>query len=85
MITLHTLSVEDYKKLVAKILFGRKGRELPYVDSIGMSRLGAGLILKDHPRSRIEVFKTMGLEEARLDNQNPNYKQQLAKERRLYH
>ena len=83
MIRLHTLSVEDYKKLVAKILFGTEQDESnPYVDSIGHVTIGRGFDIEGSPQpSRSEVFKTMGLEEARLDPTNPNYQKQLAKEK----
>lgn len=66
MITLHTLSAEDYKKLVAKILFGAEQDEnLPYVDSIRHVTIGRGFDIEGSPTpSRIEVFKTIGLEEA---------------------
>ena len=43
MITLHTLSTEDYKKLVAKILFSvEKDENIPYVDSIWHVTIGRG-------------------------------------------
>src|SRR5262249_17741807 len=82
MITLHTLNAEDYKKLVAKILFGaEKDENNPYVDSIGHVTIGRGFDIEGSPTpSRSEVFKTMGLERARLDPADPNYQAQLAKE-----
>ena len=46
-----------------------------------MSRLGVGLTLKDQNLSRDKVFKTIGLDEFRLDPANPKYQQQLAKEK----
>ena len=82
MITLHTLGVEDYKNLVTKILFGVENDENnPYVDSIKHVTIGRGFDIEGSERSRNEVFKTMGLEEGRLDKADPNYQQQLAKEK----
>jgi Ca2+-binding RTX toxin-like protein len=83
MIALNTLSAEDYKKFVAKILFGAEQDEnLPYVDSIEHVTIGRGFDIEGSPKpSRSEVFKTMGLEDTRLDPTDPDYQKQLAKEK----
>src|SRR5947209_19874475 len=82
MIALHTLSAEDYKKLVAKILFGiEKDENTPYVDSISHVTIGRGFDIEGSEASRRKVFETMGLDETRLDSSNPNYQKQLTKEK----
>src|SRR5438094_10566392 len=82
MIMLHTLSTEDYERLVAKILFSvERDENTPYVDSIGHVTIGRGFDIQGSELSRDKVFEIMGLDPKRLDSKNPNYQQQLAKER----
>src|SRR5712691_5927175 len=83
MITLHTLSAEDYTRLVARMLLGVEHDENnPYVDSIGHVTIGRGFDIEGSKRlSRVQVFNTMGLGESFLDPADPNYQTQRAKER----
>src|SRR5215831_3277782 len=82
MITLHTLSMEDYKKLVAKMLFNvEKDENNPYVDSILHVTIGRGFDIEGSKSSRDKVFEIMKLDPKRLDIKNSNYQQQFAKEK----
>jgi hypothetical protein len=63
-------------------LFGiEKDETNPYVDSIWHVTIWRGFDIEGSKSSRDNVFKIMGLDPKRLDDKNPNYQQQLSKEK----